>query len=359
MTRARLRDLGITVGHLPTGRYNAITDVPGISVGYKTLVAERPHVVRSGVTVILPRDDARWEDYAFAGIFSFNGYGEMTGSHWIEEAGLLTTPIAITNTHSVGIVRDAILRYAVESGYAAPFYLPVVAETDDSWLNAAHTFPVKPEHTVEALKSAKSGPIAEGNVGGGTGMICHHFKGGMGTSSRVVETRSGAFTVGALVQTNYGVRQLLRVDGVPVGREIGADRVPLARVFPNEGSGSIIVIVATDAPLLPDQCKRLARRATVGLARVGGTGHDGSGDIFLAFATGNHVPAHPDGAVDLRMLPHDQMDPLFDGTAEAVEEAIVNALTAAGDTTGQEGRMAHALPLDELKAVMKKHGRSR
>jgi D-aminopeptidase len=355
MTRARLRDLGITIGTLPPGKHNAITDVSGVSVGYCTLIHDTPRVARSGVTVVVPRDDGRWDSHAFAGMFALNGFGEMVGVHWVEESGLLTAPIAITNTHSVGTVRDALLQHSVEQSLPDTWYLPVVAETDDGWLNDAAAFHIKKEHAIMALRAARSGEVAEGNVGGGTGMICHHFKGGTGTASRVVSTKAERFTVGALVQANYGDRPLLRVDGVPVGREITAEHVPLARpVYPHS---SIIVVIATDAPLLADQCKRLARRATVGLARVGSTGHDASGDIFIAFATGNRVPLQTDDSVALKMVPHDQMDPLFDGTAEAVEEAILNALTAAQDMAGQKGRVARALPLDDLKAVMKKYRR--
>ncbi|HZR43783.1 MAG TPA: P1 family peptidase [Ktedonobacteraceae bacterium] len=364
MARARLRDLGITIGSWPTGAYNAITDVPGVLVGQSTIIEDGPRIIRTGVTMIVPRGGAIWQDQAFAGYFSFNGCGEMTGLPWIEEAGVIHTPIGITNTNAVGVVRDAIAAYPVEHASeagiapaaAASWFgcLPVVAETWDGWLNDINAFAVTKEHAFEALAKAHDGPVAEGNVGGGTGMICHEFKGGIGTSSRRVECPSGQYMVGALVQTNYGGRDLLRVDGVPVGREAGFAQVPSPWVEPPQGS-SIIVIVATDAPLLPVQCKRLARRATVGLARVGGVGHNGSGDIFLAFATGNHVPMGSDTPLELKMLPHDHLNPFFEGVAEAVEEAILNALTAAETMVGWQGHVVHALPLDALQSVIKRY----
>jgi D-aminopeptidase len=351
MTRARLRDLGITIGTMPTGPYNAITDVPGVWVGHCTLIYDEPRVARTGVTVIVPREGTIWEDNAFAGFHSFNGCGEMTGLAFVEEFGLLTSPIAITNTNQVGLAHQAIVEYGANKHGGFAFKLPVVAETYDGWLNDIDAFHLKAEHVRQALDSARSGPVTEGNVGGGTGMICHDFKGGIGTSSRVIEAPSGKYTVGVLVQTNYGDRSLLRVDGVPVGREIGPEHTPEPGSEPPV-AGSIIIIVATDAPLLPVQCKRLARRATVGLARVGGVGHNSSGDIFLAFATGNHLPARAGVALELKMLPHQHLDAFFDAVAEAVEEAILNALTAAETMTGFKGHTAYALPLDELQRVM-------
>jgi D-aminopeptidase len=349
MPRARLRDLGIVTGTLPPGRWNAITDVPGVRVGYTTLIRDTPSVVRTGVTAIWPRGPELWTDAVFAGIHSFNGNGEMTGWAWIAEQGLLASPICITSTHSVGVVRDAVCALAVREKVPLPWLLPVVAETYDGWLSDATSFPVTAEHAIAALDGAVAGPIAEGNVGGGTGMICHEFKGGTGTASRVVATAGESFTVGSLVQANYGARELLRVDGVPVGREIGADLVPSHR-----DAGSIIVVLATDAPLLPIQCQRLARRATTGLAWVGGVGFNGSGDIFLAFATDNHV-RQGEAISALRMLSPDSMNPLFQAAAEATEEAILNALTAAETMTGFVGHTAHALPLDRLVEVMKRY----
>ncbi len=355
MPRARLRDLGITIGRMPTGRYNAITDVDGVLVGHTTLIHDSPRIARTGVTVVVPREGDIWKDNAFCGCFSFNGNGEMTGIPWIEESGLLGSIIGITNTHQVGLVRDALVEYAVDNGYAERWLLPVVAETYDGFLSDIDAFHVAKEHVSQTIASASSGVPAEGCVGGGTGMICHDFKGGIGTSSRLVETKSGRFTVGALVQANYGygARADLRVDGVPVGREIGPEVTPVPGGT-DAGGGSIIIIVATDAPLLPIQCQRLAKRATVGLSRAGGSGHNGSGDIFLAFSTGNHVTATGE-PLDVRMLPLGQIDPLFDATAEAVEESIINALTSAETMTGLNGRTAHALPLDELERVMSKY----
>ncbi len=356
MTRARLRDLGIGIGRFETGANNAITDVPGVLVGHSTVVRDEPRVARTGVTMVVPQDGEIWGEHVFAGYYSLNGNGEMTGTHWIEEAGLLTSPIGITNTHQVGVVRDALVEYPARGGVLGHWALPVVAETYDGWLNDIDGFHVTKEHAFEALETAASGAVLEGSVGGGTGMICHSFKGGIGTSSREVETREGPWTVGALVQANYGDREMLTIDGVPVGREIGHDVVPLARP-PRPAEGSIIAVVGTDAPLIPAQCQRLARRAAVGLARVGGSGHNGSGDIFIAFATGNRVPIAPKGTVDIRMLPHGQMDPLIDGVAEAVEEAILNALCAAETVTGFKDRTVHSLPHDELQNVMRRHGR--
>lgn len=349
MPRPRLRDLGIVTGTLPPGPWNAITDVPGVRVGYTTLIHDTPSITRTGVTAIWPRGPEIWTDAVFAGIHSFNGNGEMTGWAWIAEQGLLASPIGITNTHSVGVVRDAICRLAARDKVENPWLLPVVAETYDGWLSDAASFPITTEHAIAALDSAASGPIAEGNVGGGTGMICHEFKGGTGTASRGVQTAGETYTIGALVQANYGTRDLLRIDGVPVGRELGPAVVPTPR-----DAGSIIVILATDAPLLPIQCQRLARRATTGLAWVGGVGFNGSGDIFLAFATGNHVHAG-EPVSSLRMVSPDNMNPLLRAAAEVTEEAILNALCAAETMTGVHGHAAHAMPLDALAKVMQRY----
>jgi D-aminopeptidase len=358
MTRSRLRDLGITLGRWPTGINNAITDVPDVLVGHTTLIFDEPRIARTGVTVIIPRRGEVWHDNAPAAYHSFNGCGEMTGLPWIEESGVLSSPIAITNTHQVGLAHDALGMWAQEHNYSSQFTLPVAAETYDGWLNDADAHHVTKEHVYAAIAGATDGAVEEGCVGGGTGMICHDFKGGIGTSSRVVENKGGRWTVGVLVQANHGDRDLFRVDGVPVGREINRSVVPI----PGEerrtpGVGSIIVIVATDAPLIPSQCKRLAQRATVGLARVGSVGHNGSGDIFLAFATGNHIAEHGTELIDLKMLPHYQMNELFEGVAEATEEAILNALCAAETMTGYQGHTVHALPLDQLQDVMKKYSR--
>ena len=353
MNRARIRDLGVTIGELPTGPYNAITDVPGVLVGHTTVIADEPRVARTGVTMIVPRAGNIWEDRVFGGFFSFNGNGEMTGLAWLEESGMIDAAIGISDTHAVGVVRDAIVAHAVEHGQIDSFLLPIAAETFDGWLSDIDAFHITQAHALAALAAAKSGPVDEGDVGGGTGMICHGFKGGIGTASRLVAAGGGMYTVGALVQANYGVRRELRVDGVPVGREIGVDRIP-ARSEPRGDAGSIIVVIATDAPLLPVQCKRLARRATAGLARVGGVGYNGSGDIFLAFATGNHL-SKTVMPLDLKMLPHEQMDDLFVATADAVEESILNALAAADTMTGYKGRTIHALPLDVLRQVLARY----
>jgi D-aminopeptidase len=351
--RPRARDLGVRIGDDPTGTYNAITDVPGVWVGHRTLIRDEPTVARTGVTMIVPREGAIWTDWAFAGVHIFNGNGEMTGIPWLTESGMLGSPIGITNTYQVGLVRDALEAEAVRLGVRGAFFLPVVAETYDGWLNDIRSFPLTATDVEAALEAASSGPVAEGNVGGGTGMICHEFKGGIGTASRVVETDGGRFTVGTLVQANYGERHELRVDGVPLGRMIDAEHTPLP--WPEEGEdGSIIVVVATDAPLLADQCRRLAQRAVVGLARAGGTGSNGSGDIILAFATGNHLPSDVTGIRDLRMLDHDALDPLFRAVADSVEESILNALCAAEDLTGFEGHTAYALSIEALREVLEK-----
>jgi D-aminopeptidase len=356
MGRARLRDLGFATGHLPPGPLNAITDVAGVRVGHCTVVQDTPSVARTGVTAVWPGDDI-WNSGVYAGFHSFNGNGEMTGTIWIEEQGLLAAPLCITNTHSVGVVHDALVAYAVNKGVDQEWHLPVTAETYDGWLSDAESFPVTQAHAFAALDNAVGGAVAEGCVGGGTGMICHEFKGGIGTSSRVVATKAGGFAVGALVQANYGARTQLRVDGAPVGREIGNDAVPVPKGWADPGAGSIIVILATDAPLLPVQCKRLARRAATGLAWVGGYGGNGSGDIFLAFATGNRLPRGRH-VLDVKMLAPAEMTPLFEAAAEATEEAILNALTAAETTTGFKGRVAHALPFDLLDKAMRKYGRA-
>ncbi|MGJ3244514.1 MAG: P1 family peptidase [Elainellaceae cyanobacterium] len=354
MGRTRLRDLGITMGRFLPGQNNAITDVSGVLVGHSTIIKDEPRVARTGVTAIVPRYGDIWTNHAFAGSYCFNGNGEMTGLLWLEESGLLTSAIALTNTHSVGVVRDALNAYCLEQGNANSTFLPVAAETYDGWLNDIHAFHVTPDHVKDALAIAQSGPCEEGNVGGGTGTICHEFKGGIGTASRLVPTSVGQYVLGVLVQTNYGRRHSLRIAGVPIGYELNATHTPLPWKTPPLG-GSIIVIIATDAPLIPVQCKRLARRATVGLARTGGIGQNSSGDIFLAFSTGNDVFAHPSKLTSIKMLPHEQMDALFEALSEAVEEAILNALVAAKTMTGFQGHTAYALPLDVLKHVMKKY----
>jgi D-aminopeptidase len=357
----RLRDLGISLGRYAPGPFNAITDVAGVRVGFTTLVAgDGPNAVRTGVTAVLPSETILHE-HLFAGAFSFNGCGEITGLEWIAESGLLTSPVGLTNTHSVGAVHEAIIRYASLHSMIELFLLPVVGETCDAYLNDMNGLHVRPEHAIAAFESASDGPLAEGNVGGGTGMVCHEFKGGTGTASRRFETGGQAYTVGALVQANYGDRDLLRVDGVPVGSAIDRTRYPGYDEEP-AADGSIIVLLATDAPLLPIQCQRLAKRATVGLARVGGIGHNGSGDIFLAWSTANRLPpqeGEPRAASlhEVRMLAHNALNPLFEATAEAVEEAILNVLVAAETMIGRDGHTIYALPHEELLAIMRRAGR--
>jgi D-aminopeptidase len=363
--RARAREIGIVIGTLPTGPNNAITDVEGVKVGQTTLISgEGPLVVgegpiRTGVTVIVPREDIG-ANPLYAGFHSLNGNGEMTGTHWIEEAGLLTTPIAITNTHSVGAVHEAMIRRSVrgEDNWRLYWSLPVVCETYDGILNDINGFHVRAEHVDAAFDAASSGAVEEGTVGGGTGMLCHDFKGGIGTASRRVETSSGTYTVGVLVQANYGLRAQLRIDGVPVGQEIPLSEVPPPFSREKE-TGSIIIIVATDAPLLPHQCKRLAQRASLGLARLGSMSGDSSGDIFLAFSTGNRDVERASGGEPIPVLafPNAEISKLFMATVEATEEAIVNALCMATTTTGADNRVAHAIPLDRLIEVMAKYNR--
>ncbi len=357
--RPRARDLGVPFEGAPGGN-DAITDVPGVEVGHTTLVSGNGKLVvgsgpvRTGVTAILPRGTASGDDAVFAGWFSQNGNGEMTGTTWVEESGFLEGPILLTNTHSVGVVRDAAIAWRVQHGKAdASGYwwsLPVVAETWDGFLNDINGFHVKPEHVFQALGSASTGPVAEGSVGGGTGMICYEFKGGIGTSSRKLSAKAGGYTVGVLVQCNCGRRSQLTVAGVPVGREIPGT------VY-GEDTGSIIIVVATDAPLLPHQLKRIARRATMGLARTGSTSGNGSGDIFIAFSTANAGAWESKKPVSVSMVPNDGMGPLFEGTVEAVEEAIVNAMVASDTMTGINGNRADGLPHDRLRAALSKYGR--
>ena len=350
-----VRGLGVVLGRHPPGRDNAISDVPGVLVGQSTLIVDQPRTVRTGVTVIFPRTDI-WTDYASCGWFNFNGNGEMTGIPWIEESGLLGSPIGITNTHQVGLVRDTMIKVAVERGVLEGFMLPVVAETYDGWLSDIDAFALTEAHARRALDDAASGLVEEGNVGGGTGMICHEFKGGIGTSSRVVDSAMHSYTVGVLVQANYGSRADLQIQGVPIGKHISYSEVsaPWER---KRSDGSIIIVIATDAPLLSDQCRRLARRAAIGLARVGGVGHNGSGDIFIAFSTANHHPQGHRGPFELKALPPDHLDGLFEAVISATEESILNALCAAETMTGQQGRTAHALPLDRVSELIERFGR--
>jgi D-aminopeptidase len=340
----RARELGITIGRGNPGPKNAITDIHGVRVGMTTLIEGED--VRTGVTVVLPP-----EEPLFAAPYRLNGNGELTGLEWIRESGMLTTPIAITTTHSVGVVRDALVAAALDRSLPEEAWsLPVVGETWDGTLNDVNGMRVTREHVFAALESAADGGVAEGNVGGGTGMICHGFKGGTGTASRALGGEDGGYAVGVLVQANHGRRARLAVDGVPVGLAIPPERVPLPTA--DWPVGSIIGIVATDAPLLPGQCARLARSAALGVGRTGGAGENSSGDLFLAFATGNRGLAETSAPVPLEMLPNERLDPLFYAVIEATEEAIVNALLAAETMTGRGGATAHALEPELLLEAM-------
>jgi len=357
MTKPRARDLGIPFEGTP-GPFNAITDVSGVTVGYATVI--EGDSARTGVTVIHPhgRND---HTPAYAGVHSFNGNGEMTGAAWVEEGGLLEGPVGITNTHSVGIVRDSIIAWQVKNDFMYQRWsCPVVAETADGWLNDLNGFFVKEQHVIAALDSAKSGALEEGNVGGGTGMLCYEFKGGTGTSSRILPEKLGGWTVGALVQSNFGRRYQLTIAGVPVGEHLkdGAPWTSGENPF-KQDDGSLIVVIATDAPLLPHQLKRLARRVTIGMARTGSLGGNGSGDIFLAFSTANPQAAHGDekGLSNIQTLSNDHMDPLLSATAYATEEAIVNSMVAAETMTGHKGVTIKALMHDKLREVLGKYNR--
>src|ERR1700737_1381007 len=364
--KPRARDLGVPFDGTP-GPLNAITDVSGLTVGHTTLISGEGKLqvgrgpVRTGVTAILPRGLDSMNNRVFGGWFSQNGNGEMTGTTWVEEAGLLEGPVMITNTHSVGVVRDAVIQWRVAHGQpdASGYWwsLPVVAETWDGWLNDINGFHVKPEHAFQAIDSAKSRPVEEGNVGDGTGMICNEFKGGIGTASRKLTDKDGGFTVGVLVQCNYGVRKNLRIAGVPVGHEIPEDAAYAAAPFGEVDRGSIIVVVATDAPLVAHQLKRLARRVSLGLGRTGSISGNGSGDIFIAFSTANAGAYGADHVVDLKMMPNDMLDPVFTATVEATEEAIINAMVAAETMIGIENHRVIGLPHERLRAVLKKYNR--
>jgi L-aminopeptidase/D-esterase-like protein len=352
----RARDLGIPLEGTP-GPLNAITDVKGVEVGHSTLISGEGKLkvgegpVRTGVTAVLPRgrDSA---DPVFAGWFSLNGNGEMTGTTWIEESGFLEGPVLLTNTSSVGTVRDAVVKWwATRHHTQQPWVLPVVAETYDGYLNDTHGFHVKEKHAFEALDSARSGPVLEGGVGGGTGMTCFEFKGGIGTASRRLGDRQGGHTVGVLVQANFGLRHQLQISGVPAGREITEG------TYKKRETGSIIIVVATDAPLLPHQLKRLARRAGLGLARTGSVSGNGSGDLFLAFSTANKGAAKPEGLIQAMFLPNERMDSLFEATVQATEEAILNALVAGRTMTGRDDHRILGLPHERVREVLKKYNR--
>jgi D-aminopeptidase len=358
-SKPRARDLGIPFDGMP-GPLNAITDIKGIEVGHTTLISGDGRLqvgvgpVRTGVTAVLPRGKNSMDD-VFAAWFTLNGNGEMTGTTWVEDSGFLDGPIMITNTHSVGVVRDAVIAWRVkratpdDEGYW--WSLPVVAETWDGYLNDVNGFHVKPEHVFHALDSARSGPVEEGSVGGGTGMVCNEFKGGIGTSSRVLTTKQGGYTVGVLVQCNYGDRNQLRIAGIPVGREIPDSKVR------GDDVGSIIVVVATDAPLIPTQLKRVARKVSLGLGRDGSYSGDGSGDIFIAFSTANPGAAQNKGLRQLTMLPNDDLNPIFLATVQATEEAVINAMVAADTMKGVNDRVVIGLPHDRVREILKKYNR--
>ncbi len=369
--RVRARELGIKIGRMDPGDLNAITDVPGVLVGHKTVIHGKSRenqvkgIARTGVTVVFPSKNI-WDDNVYAGSFSLNGNGEMTGLLWVEECGLLSTPIGITNTHSVGIVRDSIISWYFhkEPSSTIDWMLPVVAETWDGYLNDINGMHVTREHVFQAMDSASSGPVQEGAVGGGTGMTCHEFKGGIGTSSRRISIGGNKYTLGSLVQANYGLRHHFLVQGVPVGEEIPIREIPgRMDLMKNPTSlppeGSIIIIVATDVPLLADQCKRLARRAAMGLSRVGSYSADSSGDIFLAFSTANTINTDqpPGKTIHVKTVSHDSMSVLFAAVAECVEESILNALCAAVTVKGIKGHVSHSLPTERLVQVLRKYRR--
>jgi D-aminopeptidase len=357
----RARDLGVPFEGEP-GPLNAITDVAGVTVGHTTLIQDLTdgRRVRTGVTAILPRGRESVRFPVFAASFALNGAGEMTGTEWIEESGKLDGPVMLTNTHSVGTVHEATIAWRVRAGPpdASGYWwsTPVVAETWDGDLNDINGFHVKPAHVNAALDVAASGPVAEGNVGGGTGMICHEFKCGIGTSSRRVAIEGRTHTIGVLVQANYGTRASLRIAGVPVGRHLDAQSADRA-IATDGDSGSIIIVVATDAPLLSHQLKRIAKRAGMGLARMGSFAGEGSGDIFIAFSTANRAAAANPAAGSAELIDNGQLNPLFEATVQATEEAIVNSMVAARDMTGNDGHVAKALPHDVLQALLKRYGR--
>jgi D-aminopeptidase len=369
--RPRARDLGVPFDGSP-GPLNAITDVAGVTVGHTTIIEGQGKLVvgqgpvRTGVTAIFPRG-ASSGDPVFGGWFTLNGNGEMTGTTWLEESGFLAGPVMITNTHSVGVVRDAVIEWLVRKGFQFDWSLPVVAETWDGALNDINGFHVTKQHVFAALDSARGGPVAEGNVGGGTGMICNSFKGGIGTASRRLPAERGGYTVGVLVQCNYGSRGRLSIAGVPIGQEI-PDLLPCYDSIPGTArpgsrrcadgdKGSIIIVIATDAPLLPHQLKRIAKRAALGVGRLGGTGGNTSGDIFVAFSTANPGAAKPDANATVTMLPNERISPLFEATIQATEEAIVNAMVAAETMTGVNGIRVYALPHERLRAALRKYNR--
>ncbi len=362
----RARDLGVPFAGKP-GANNAITDVAGVEVGYVTLISGEGKLergkgpVRTGVTAVLPRGKTSRAP-VYAGWETSNAAGEMTGTVWLEERGYFDGPVMITNTHSVGVVRDAVVGWLADVNWPGAWFTPIVAETYDGMMNDINGFHVKAEHARKAIETAASGPVAEGNVGGGTGMQCFGFKGGTGTASRVVEIDSKTYTVGVLAQCNFGMRKWLRVAGAPVGEALADKYLPEARAVANTavapGDGSIIVVMATDAPMLPHQLKRLAKRAAAGMGRMGDAGSNGSGDIFVAFSTANaNVQSVGGNVISVETMPNDKLTPIFEAATEATEEAITNVLVAAETMTGVNGHTIQRLPHAELQAILKKHGR--
>lgn len=358
----RARDLGIPFEGTP-GEYNAITDVDGVAVGFETIIEDLDDgkAVRTGVTAILPRGQRTNDQPVYGGWFSLNGNGEMTGTTWVEESGFVEGPIMITNTHSVGAVHEGTIQWRYENGAADSsgywWSLPVIAETWDGYLNDINGFHVRPEHAGAAIESATSGPVAEGNVGGGTAMVCFEYKCGTGTSSRVTQVAGDEYTVGVLVQANFGDRDLLTVAGVPVGQHLRNDMVYSSTMPEFAGIGSIIIVVGTDAPLLPHQLKRLTRRAALGLARTGSIASNGSGDIFIAFSTGNDGVHQADSGSGIASVPNESIVPLFEATVQATEEAIINALVAGRTLTGNRGNTVTAIDHEELKDVLREYNR--
>lgn len=365
--KPRARDIGIPFEGTP-GKYNAITDVKGVEVGFSTIIeGEGKNIIgkgpaRTGVTAIFPRGQSSVPVYA--NWYTLNGNGEMTGTTWVTESGFLETPVMITNTNSVGVVRDAMLKWFVKKNWIKDelwYTYPVVAETWDGILNDIYGFHVTESNAYEALNTAKSGPVKEGNVGGGTGMMCLGFKGGTGTASRIVEIKDSTYTIGVLVQSNFGAKKNLTIAGVPIGAllkdTLNYEIHHLAQTHLQPGDGSIIVVLATDAPLLPHQLKRMAQRIALGVGKVGGRGENGSGDIFLAFSTANADAFNRDKVVSVKQFPNDKIDPLFDATVDAVEEAIINAMVAADTMTGINGNKAYALPHDKVMELLRKYGR--
>lgn len=358
----RARDLGIPFDGTP-GSYNAITDVPGVTVGQVTLVEDLPDgkAVRTGVTAVLPRGRDSINTHSFGGWFTLNGNGEMTGTTWLRESGFLEGPVMITNTHSVGAVSEGVIKWRVAQGdgdhTGAWWSLPVVAETWDGYLNDINGFHVRPNHAMKAIDTATSGPVAEGSVGGGTGMICHSFKCGTGTSSRIVKVGDENYVVGVLVQANYGSSRLLKVAGVPVGQHL--DEIDFrASVDPyDQGFSSIIIVIATDAPLLPAQLSRLSKRASLGLARNGSIAGDSSGDIFIAFSTANVDAGRGLPDAEIRMVPNGEITPLFEAVVNATEESIINALVAGRTMMGHEGHKILGINHKRLQEILDSHNR--